>query len=122
MERWQKHLVVATAAMAVVGLAIQPDHCLEAWLEWGLSLPECPVGTLRQTATAEVQSLRRGAEGQVFVGAQAHYTTRHADEAQTVPVTEFRSLELALVDAKNAATPIAVERWEASGSRRHALI
>ncbi len=122
MKRWQKHLVVATALVAFIALFVEPDQCQEAWLEYGLSLPACPVGTVRQTARVEVRGLRRGAEGQVYVTAQAHYTTKDADDVKHAPVTSFRSLQLALVDAKGAARPIAVPRWDPAGERRHAAI
>jgi hypothetical protein len=122
MKPWQMQLVVVTAVTATVGLTIDTDQCREAWVRYGLSLPACPVGELRQTAAMEVTGLRRGAEGQVLVGALAHYTTKDADAAETVPVPRFRSLELALVDAKGAATPLPAERWEDAGSHRRAQI
>ena len=122
MKPWQMQLVVVAAVTAVVGLAIDTDQCRDAWVKYGLSLPACPVGNLRQTATIEVNGLRRGAEGHVFVGGLAHYTTKDADAAETVPVPRFRSLALALVDAKDAATPIPVERWVAMDDRRYAKI
>jgi hypothetical protein len=122
MKPWQMQLVGVTALLAFIGLVAEPEECQEAWLEYGLLLTECPVGTVRQTADVEVSGLRRGAEGTVVVTAAAHYTTRDADDARTVPVTEFRTLALALVDAKGAAAPIAVPRWEASDDRRRAAI
>src|SRR5690348_13365041 len=111
MKPWQMQIVVVTAVTAIVGLAIDSDQCREAWVSYGLSLPACPVGNLRQTAKIEASALRRGAEGHVFVGALAHYTTKDADGVETVPVPRFRSLALALVDAKEVATPLPVERW-----------
>lgn len=122
MKSWQKQLVVVTAVVAIVGLVVESDRCHEAWLAYGLSLPACPVGELRQTAEIEVSGLRRGAEGRVHVTARAHYTTRHADDAEVAPVPSFRALALALVDAKGAATSIAVTRWEAAGDGRRAAI
>lgn len=122
MKPWQMQLVVVAVVAAIVGLAIDTDQCRDAWVKYGLSLPACPVGNLRQTATIEVSGVRRGAEGHVFVGALAHYTTKDADAAEMAPVPRFRSLALALVDAKDKATPIAVERWEDADHRRHAKI
>jgi hypothetical protein len=122
MKPWQIQLVGGTALLALIGLLVEPEECQDAWLEYGLLLTECPVGTVHQTADVDVSGLRRGAEGTVVVAAQAHYTTRDADDAETVPVTAFRSLALALVDAKDVATPIAVPRWEASDNRRRAAI
>ncbi|HWO17621.1 MAG TPA: MG2 domain-containing protein [Kofleriaceae bacterium] len=122
MKTWQKQVVVVVAVAAFIGLLVQPDDCEDAWLRWGLTLHECPVGQVRQTASIEVASLRRGADGSVFLSANAHYTTRDADSAETVPVTSFRSIELSLLDAKGAATPLSVKRWEPSGDRRYAQI
>jgi MG2 domain len=122
MKMWQKQVVVIAALAALVGLLVRPDDCEDAWLRWGLTLSECPVGDVRQTAAIEVSGLRRGAEGAVFVSANAHYTTRDSDAAETVSVTSFRSLELVLLDAKNKATPLPVKRWEPSGDRRYAQI
>lgn len=122
MKSWQMQLVGGTALLAFIGLIAEPEECQEAWLEYGLLLTECPVGTVRQTVDVEVAGLRRGAEGTVVVAAGAHYTIRDADDAQAVPVTSFRSLALALVDGKDAVTPIAVPRWDASDNRRSAAI
>ncbi|HWU87045.1 MAG TPA: MG2 domain-containing protein, partial [Kofleriaceae bacterium] len=106
MKPWQMQIVVVAAVAAVVGLAIDSDHCRDAWVRYGLSLPVCPAGDVRQTATMQVIGLRRGAEGYVSVDAVAHYTTKDADAEETAPVSRFRSLELALVDAKGTATPL----------------
>ena len=103
MKPWQMIVVMGAALVVISTIAAEPDQCQGAWIRYGLSLPACPAGTMRQTAEVEVSGLRRGAEGYVYVTARAQYTTRDADDVRTEPVPEFQSLALALVDAKNAA-------------------
>lgn len=115
MTWWQKLVVALTAIVAVGGLVSDPDHCHRAWLDFGLSLPACPTGELRQTAALDVRDIRRGAKGTVLLSAEAHYTTSASDAALTARVGSFRSISLSLVDAKGAATPLAVSwAWDHS--------
>src|SRR5262249_24760117 len=77
------------------------EVCQETSLRYGLGLPTCPDGRIRQTAHVEVAGLRRGAPGTIAIGAVANYTTRDADAVQTAEVPKLTSVELALVDAKH---------------------
>lgn len=122
MNGWQKLVVAGAALLAISLLSADPDHCHSAWVTYGISVPECPVGEIRQTAEVTVSGLRRGAPGRVVVSAAAHYTTRDADGEAVAPVTAFRALALALVDAKGAATPLPTPRWSDDSGGRAATV
>ena len=90
-------------------------RCEDALVRYGLTLPTCPVGTVRQTAELHGVGLRRGAPGTVMMSAVAQYTTKASDAVDTARVPRFDSIALSLVDSKHVATPIAVDEWRASG-------
>ena len=122
MKRWQTCVVAGAAVVAFSGLAAGPDHCMKAWLAYGISVSECPVGEVRQIAEVTVSGLRRGAPGTVAVTALANYTTWHSDAAEVTGVPSFRALSLSLVDAKQAATPLAVPRWSDTSDGRIGVV
>ena len=112
----QAHIVAIAVGLGFGSLFIQGDVCREAWLQYGITIGQCPDGKVRQTAELHVSDLRRGAKGWVRFRANAHYTTRGADEVQTTVIPEVKSVELTLVDAKGAATKIAAN-WAGESDR-----
>jgi hypothetical protein len=101
----------------LLGVIVPNDVCREALEQYGVALPSCPDGDVRQTAELQVSNVRRGAQGTVYFGATAHYTVRDADDVQHAPIKRVQSIALTLVDAKNKATPITVDwRREGTGS------
>ncbi len=102
------------AGFFIIAAAIPSRICRETFRKYGIALPHCPDGEIRQTAQLEVANLRRGVEGSVYLSASAHYTVKHADDVETEPVPRFESIKLTLVNAKKIATPMEVE-WESVG-------
>jgi hypothetical protein len=95
---------------------LRADHdiCTSAWLKYGLELPRCADGKIRQTVHVEASGLRRGAKATVTIGGAARYTVHDADSAETAAFGVFDSVVLTLVDAKHASTPIVVDDWSTS--------
>ncbi len=102
------------AGFFIIAAAIPSRICRETFRKYGIALPHCPDGEIRQTAQLEVASLRRGVEGSVYLSASAHYTVKNADDVETEPVPHFESIKLTLVNAKKIATPMEVE-WDRFG-------
>lgn len=112
LKEWQTQLVVVVVIAAVVALATEADQCTEAWLRYGISVSECPVGEVRQTAAMEVAGLRRGETGRAVLRLSARYTTGEVDDAQQAPVGA-RAVRFSLVDGKQVVTPLpAVPRFD----------
>lgn len=89
--------------------------CLSSWALYGVRIPECPSGDLRQTAELEASSLRRNSVGYVTLRASAHYTTGQADQDQSAYVHRLDG-ELSLVDASGKVTPLEPEDgWDEDG-------
>ena len=101
-------------------LANRSSSCADARVRYGLDLPRCPSGNVRQTVGIEVSNLRRGVKGTVSLAALAHYTTRDSDSFVTAPVPEFTSITVSLVDAKHVATPLATT-WSTEHDRASGL-
>src|SRR5262245_9430753 len=114
MKRWDWY-ALAAGLLVVFSISQARDTCQEAVLRYGVAVGQCPDGTLRQTARLEVSGVRRGAPGTVTLLATAHYTTHEADGAFSAAVPRIHDIELALLDAKGAATPVATERWSREG-------
>lgn len=107
-------LVPIIAAFALLAYFLMPSrYCDSAYDKYGLKLPVCPDGSIRQVVTVEGQKLKRSGNGQVQVSVQARYTTDKADEALNVDVTNF-SVELFLVDDTKKETKLNIKgEWKA---------
>ncbi|HEU0030654.1 MAG TPA: MG2 domain-containing protein [Kofleriaceae bacterium] len=116
-EAW----ISLAAAFFLIGILIPSNICRHAFEKYGIAIPECPDGDVRQTAELQLAGLRRGAEGYVYLGAIAHYTTDEADLDRTAPVPRFSSITTTLVDAKQKATPLAID-WERSGDQQRGTL
>ncbi|MBA3453628.1 MAG: hypothetical protein H0T42_11100 [Deltaproteobacteria bacterium] len=106
-------------AVAVVGVVLiaridtHDGRCESMYLRYGLETTTCPSGTIRQTARLQIYDVRRGAPASIRIGAQAHFTIANADDVQTMDVPAIQSVTLALIDAKDVATPIApIAGWK----------
>jgi len=106
--------IPCAAGVFLLGIAIPSNVCRETLRKYGIALPSCPDGELRQTAELSVSGVRRGAPGIVYFGATAHYTVDDADDVRRAPVKRFESLAVTLVDAKQKATPLAID-WKRYG-------
>ena len=83
--------VVIGGAVAVVAIFVAYEYwprgyCRSAKSRYGLELPRCPDGQLRQIVGVDGRSLQRGGDGAVTVRAQALYTVEKADEILMAPV------------------------------------
>ncbi|MDQ3335732.1 MAG: MG2 domain-containing protein [Myxococcota bacterium] len=105
------HVVAIAVGVGFGSLFITSDKCREAWIEYGITIGQCPDGKVRQTATMNVSALRRGVAGSARISAFAHYTTSGADNVQTTSIPDVTSIELSLVDAKGTATKLPA-KWE----------
>ena len=109
-------IAVVVGAALLFGVIIQQNACNpdDGWPPHD--------GKIRQTVRIDVDGLRRGGPGTVALTAIANFTKKEADVVDTVPVPSFRSVSLALVDAKGAATAIAVPKWETRDGTTRATI
>ena len=93
------------------GLSEGEDICQRAVFEQGISLPTCPAGRIRQTAEVAVSDLRRGVEGNIYLGATAHYTLAGSESIEHAPNNRFESIKISLVDSAGKATPLKARNW-----------
>lgn len=93
--------------LGMVLLVVTHFVCVRAWLAYGVVVPDCPQGALRQTVLLEADGLRRGDGGSVRVQALAHYTTGPADQHLTATVRRLRA-ELSLLDAEQRPQALTV--------------
>ncbi len=110
-------VAVVAGVVWVAAASYEPDVCQSAAIRYGIALPTCPSGRIRQTAQLDVYGMRRGAEGNVQLTAFAHYTTASADSIQDARVTQFDSIRLSLIDGAGKATALPVKRWTGERSR-----
>ena len=114
--------ITALGGLAVAGYLVYTNTggCRSARSKWGITIETCPAGDVRQTVRLEVVDVRRGSpDGRVSLAATASYTTGASDEVRTAPIPEISDIELTLVDAKGAATPLAPDKWTTAGDVTH---
>src|SRR5262249_37779304 len=116
--RW---ILLGAMLAAIVLFALTRSLCIGAWLKYRIVLRHCPDGALRQTVGLRASGLRRGARGSVVVRVQARYTLGAAEQTETADVTSFDAT-VALVDAANKETPLAVKSWQEIGGARAATV
>src|SRR5688572_2722449 len=99
-------VAVVVGIVGITGLVIQQNSCNpdDGWPPHD--------GKMRQTVRVDASDLRRGGEGTVAITATALYTKKEADVVDSVPVPSFKSIQLALVDAKGGTTPLPVKKWD----------
>lgn len=114
MNRYLSIVLVFVGAILVGRFNTHDGRCETAYLKHGLTMKQCPSGTIRQTANMDVANVRRGVEATVSLQALAHYTIASADAVQSLPVPEIKSAVLTLVDAKGVATPLQPKEWKGS--------
>ena len=114
MNRYLSIVLCFVGALLIGRFDTHDGRCESAYLKHGLTMHQCPSGTIRQTANLNVANVRRGIEATVSLQAIAHYTIESADAVQTMPVPEVTSVALTLVDAKNVSTPLAAKPWNGS--------
>ncbi len=106
-------LIPVIAIFAVLAYFLRPSgYCDSAFDKYGLELPVCPDGNLRQVLAVDGRMLKRGGDGEVEVTLRARYTTGKADEALNVQIVDF-STELFLVDESGKETKLAPkDKWK----------
>jgi hypothetical protein len=109
-------VAVVVGIVGITGLVIQQNACHpdDGWPPHD--------GKIRQTVRIDVDGVRRGGPGTVSLAATANFTKQAADVVDSVPVPSFKSISLALVDAKGAATPLAVTKWESQNGTSRGTI
>ncbi|HLL21598.1 MAG TPA: MG2 domain-containing protein, partial [Kofleriaceae bacterium] len=117
----RSRVVALALGLGYGSLFLVDGVCFDAWRRYGIRIPDCPDGRVRQTAELSATSLRRGAPGFVTFRATAHYTLDGADAVQTAPVEGILSIELSLVGANKQRTKLPAT-WEVVGSDRRAEI
>src|SRR5262245_2297510 len=105
------HVVAIAVGVGFGSMFIGGDTCRDAWFKYGITIGQCPDGTVRQTGQLDASQLRRGAKGYVTFTANAHYTTSAADDVQTAAIEHVQSIDLTLLDTKNTATQLPVKEW-----------
>ena len=122
-KRWWIATIVVAGVAAVLALWLWPrDYCRSAKSRYGLELPQCPEGKLRQSLRIHASRLLRGAPGTVYVTAQALYTVAPAEDWETVYLENF-SVDLELIDGAGKATPVKpVENWKYELGDRYAEV
>lgn len=112
--------LASVAALAIAAYLLWPRGPCGS--EYGLRLPQCPDGELRQTLRIRGQDLRRGGEGTVHITATAVYTVAKSDEQQYAGIERF-DVALALVDGDGREMPVeAKDGWKAEYGERWATI
>jgi MG2 domain len=99
-------VVAIAVGLGAGSLFVGSDNCREAWIQYGITIGQCPDGKVRQTGELHADGLRRGVPGWVRFRANAHYTTSAADNVLDALIPEVKSLELSLVDAQGKATKL----------------
>jgi hypothetical protein len=107
----KKVWIGVTCLVWVVALATWRGRCERAWFAYGIAVPSCPDGELRQTAEFTASDLRRGMPGRANLRAFAHYTIGGADDRRTA-LPRVDSIALSLTGPKLAAQPLQVASWE----------
>jgi len=116
-------VIPAIAGLLFVwGLGEGEDVCKQTLYTQGIALPTCPSGRIRQTVELAVGDLRRGAEGNVYVSATAHYTTSDSDAIERASIDRFDSVKLSLVDAAGKVTPLKPKRVSTDWGRHWSRI
>ncbi|HEX8113182.1 MAG TPA: MG2 domain-containing protein, partial [Kofleriaceae bacterium] len=106
----KKVWIAITVLVWLVALVTWPRRCEQAWFAYGIAVPACPDGELRQTAELDALELGRGVAGTVALRAFAYYTTRaNLDRRAVVP--HVRSIALSLTAGK-LDRPLDVPAWE----------
>ncbi|HEX7837358.1 MAG TPA: MG2 domain-containing protein [Kofleriaceae bacterium] len=108
----KKVWIAITVGVWLVALASWRGRCEQAWLAWGIDIPACPDGEVRQSAVLDASGLRRGAPGRVALRAIAHYTTSDADGDERATVPDASSIALSLTAAKGPPRPLEVAGWD----------
>jgi hypothetical protein len=103
----------------LVALGAGDDQCARMLFVYGIDVPVCPDGELRQSAHLEAAGVRRGAKGTVWLQAIAHYTTGDADDHQAA-VPRVEAIALSLGD-KTGARPLPAS-WSRGGAAAVATV
>jgi hypothetical protein len=110
--RSRKALLAGFVLALVMGWVVSRFVCVQAYVRYGVLVPRCPDGLLRQTLIVDCQGLRRTGEGTVRVAAVAHYTTGDTDQHLTTLVRRLTP-SLALVDGAGHETALVPARgWK----------
>ena len=97
-QRWW--LIASGVGLCIVAYLLWPRaYCRSALDGYGITVPICPDGRVRQTLQLSAQGLRRGGEGSVTLRATALYTVAAADAAQRAVIPALEA-KLFLVDAQ----------------------
>jgi hypothetical protein len=103
--RSKRLLVLGGGGLLLVGFLVSRFVCVGAWLRYGVVVPACPDGLIRQTLAVDCRDLRRGGTGTGRIEAFAVYTTGEADAQQVVPLGRYEP-SLALVKEKGEEIPL----------------
>jgi hypothetical protein len=114
----KKVWIAFTVVLWLIGIGAGDDHCARMLFVYGIDVPVCPDGELRQSAQLSVSDVRRGARGTVWLGVTAHFTVGDGAADLVAPVPRSGSIELSLVD-KAGARPLQAS-WTHSGKTAYA--
>src|SRR3954447_13429153 len=84
--RSKRLLVLAAGVVLLAGFVVSRFVCVKAWLRYGVVVPTCPDGLLRQSLALDCWDLRRGVPGTARVEVNAVYTTNEPDEKRGPPL------------------------------------
>ncbi|PIE19291.1 MAG: hypothetical protein CSA65_02895 [Proteobacteria bacterium] len=94
--------------MVIVYLLWPRPYCKSALDDYGIKVPICPDGRVRQVLSIRGDRLRRGGKGRLSLRAHALYTVAKADEVARVVIPKL-SATLFWVDASGKETPLKAE-------------
>jgi len=120
--RSKRLLFLAAGVLLLAGFLVSRFVCVGAWIRYGVVVPTCPDGRLRQTLAVDCRNLRRGAEGTARVEAFARYTTASPDEEKLTTLRRYEA-SLALVKEKGEEIPLPpVRGWQTANDARTGAI
>ena len=110
-KNWWIVLVVAVpVVVGILAYFLWPrSYCLAARDRYGIKVPICPDGKLRQLLHISGSDLRRGGVGSVSLRATALYTVSQADRVRRASLPRLTA-ELFLVDARGKQTPLPLDK------------
>jgi hypothetical protein len=106
-RRWW--LIAGAVGLVVIAYLLWPrPYCTSALDDYGIRVPICPDGRVRQVLAINGSQLRRGGKGRVTLRATALYTVAKADQFASTRIPKLKAT-LFLVDAIGKETPLKPE-------------
>ena len=105
MEKRTKLFLGIGGALILVGVFALPKPCATAWLRWGITVDQCPIGTPVPSASVIFGRLGRHSQVTARVSLSANASTGAPNAASAHPTGRF-DLRFELVGADGAVQPI----------------